>query len=193
MLTNFWLYLRKETEELNEEHEKAAVKAGLTGKMELGLLGNYKPHYGRRFRWTFEVADAEGDEVIKPQFVNCRCRPNIRMQEETELNFLSNKTWIPGKKAAWENVTTTYCDIDDNSDLAIKLYDLTVRNPENYTGILKLYDGIGVLMETWVLENTTLQSLNWGDLDECSSGMIDLECTWKYWEVKYESNDPYTT
>ena len=180
MLNNFWLYLRRNSDNLNKKHDKAAKKIGLMG---IGELSGIK--YTRKWRWLVEVKDEQGNEVLSPQFVKVHSRPVLPDLEETEINFLSAKTWIPGK-SAYDHVTVTYYGAD--SSMSESLYDLACRTPEKHTVYLKLYDGVGVLLETWTLENASLSTINWGDLDEASVGDLDLECTWIYSEVKYDSN-----
>ena len=92
MLNNFWLYLRKEADDLNEEHDEAARKIGLNvtatttydpTKFGLGTLGqhNLEVKFRRKFRWIIEVLDDNGENVIPPHFTKVASRPNLRVEE----------------------------------------------------------------------------------------------------------------
>ena len=64
--------------------------------------------FKRKFRWTFEVQDvcAGGNNLgnIPSSYVKLAARPNISF-DETEINFLQGKMFIPGK-ATFETVTS---------------------------------------------------------------------------------------
>ena len=99
--------------------------------MGLGRLGQPDIVHKRKFRWTFEVNRGAG-KVVPTSFVKMAARPNLSI-EETEINFLNGKTYIPGK-GTWETITVTYYDVttDDNAPLwswLADVYDYT--NPDN--------------------------------------------------------------
>lgn len=84
--------------------------------MGMGRLGDQGLVHKRKFRWTFRVEDICEGKTIPEHFVKLAARPNLSI-EETEINFLNAKTWVPGK-GTWETVTVTYYDVggDVNAD-----------------------------------------------------------------------------
>jgi hypothetical protein len=184
--------------------------------------------FKRKFRWTFEVInvcsgqeDAELDigggsnvGVVPAFYVKVASRPSITF-DETEINFLQGKMFIPGK-ATFETITVTYYDIGPvNSGNILNLYNWigSVYNflgeptpANNYagswenptmsafsrgaggyggTGILKLYDGGGLPIEGWEMYDCWPQSVNFGDLDYSSSDECNIELTLRYTFAKW--------
>jgi hypothetical protein len=81
---------------------------GNLNDMGFGLLGSNDIVFKRKYRWMFSIfTDCQG--AIPPQFVKLASRPNLTI-EETEINFLHGKMWIPGK-GSWETITITYYDL----------------------------------------------------------------------------------
>jgi len=166
--------------------------------MGLGRLGDQRLVFKRKFRWTFEVQKVCGGRTIPKFFVKLASRPNLTI-EETEINFLHAKTWIPGK-ASWETITVTYYDISTTDlgplwDWLATVYDFTDpqglkmgSNRESYAaqGILLMYDGCGKEMEQWTLNDMWPQAANFGELDYSSSEEATIELTLRYSQVKYE-------
>ena len=74
--------------------------------MGIGRLGFQNTVFKRKFRFTFELEDICGGKKVPKHYVKVASRPNLSI-EETEINFLNAKTWIPGK-ASWETMTVTY-------------------------------------------------------------------------------------
>lgn len=174
--------------------------------MGMGRLGNRNLVHKRKFRWTFRVEDVCGGKTIPEHFVKLAARPNLSI-EETEINFLNAKTWIPGK-GTWETITVTYYDVggEVNSDDVQTLwtwlatvYDFTnsqtlkqasKRSDYAGRGILKMYDGCGSEMEQWVMKDMWPQAVNFGDLDYSSSEEMTIELTLRYSQVNYKSKCP---
>lgn len=172
--------------------------------MGIGRLGNSNLIVKRKFRWTFEVLNICGHagRSIPPSFVKLASRPNLTV-EETEINYLNAKTWIPGK-ASWETITVTYIDVasNDNKELYNWLASVyNFANPvtlemgssrANYaaTANLVLYDGCGQPLEQWTLNDLWPTSVNWGDLDMGSSEEATVELTLRYSSVDYRSLCP---
>lgn len=171
--------------------------------MGIGALGGSTLVFKRKFRWTFRVDDlCLGLGSVPEYFVKLAARPNLSI-EETEINFLNAKTWIPGK-ASWETITVTYYDVatSDNQELwnwLASVYDFTkpVELPmgssrEEYAGrgTLTLYDGCGTPLEQWVLNDMWPQAVNFGELDYSSSEEVTIELTLRYSNVDYKSLCP---
>ena len=171
--------------------------------MGLGRIGERSVIFKRKFRWTFEVYDicGLGGDSVEASFVKLASRPNISF-EETELNFLNGKTWIPGK-GTWETITVTYVDaaVDDLRPLyrwLAAVYEfndsITLRqgNRDNWaaTGVLTMFDGCGAEIEVWTMGNMWPQAINFGDLDYASSDECTLELTLRYSDVNYTNFCP---
>lgn len=166
--------------------------------MGLGRLGGRQLVFKRKFRWTFEVSEVCGGSSVPPHYVKLAARPNITV-EETEINYLNGRTWIPGK-ASWETITVTYYDVATGDNLPLwnwlaSVYDFTkpVELPMgshrgDYAGVGKLtmYDGCGTALERWTLEDMWPQSINFGELDYSSSEEATIELTLRYSQVEFK-------
>lgn len=186
-----------------------AVNMGI-GKLGLtqGLL------FKRKFRWTFAVDNINGGaKSVPPDYVKVASRPNVSF-EETEINYLHGKMYIPGK-ATFENITVTYYDVAPvRSDTILHLYDWigsvydflspdrngvdTRANPRMSTnadgpggyaalGTLTMLDGGGLALEAWQLFSCWPQSVNFGDLDYSSNEESTLELTLRYQFAKWNN------
>lgn len=170
-------------------------------QMGLGRLGDAGIIHKRKFRWTFQILRSQGGNV-PASFVKMAARPNVSV-EETEINYLNGKTYIPGK-GTWETITVTYYDVAtaDNLPLWNWLADVyNFLNPDTLTqnskrscytgtGICTLYDGCGNPLEKWTLGDCWPQAINFGELDYSSSEEATIEVTLRYAKVKYESICP---
>ena len=169
----------------------------------MGDLANSDIVFKRKFRWTFKVDGFCSGTTIKEHFVKLASRPNLSI-EETEINFLNGKMWIPGK-GSWETITVTYYDVAGGGagEMAnvytwiatvynfldsTKLTQSSKRADYGGKGTLKLYDGCGNSMETWELRHMWPQAVNFGELDYSSSEECTVELTLRYSEVDY-TND----
>lgn len=171
--------------------------------MGIGVIGQPDITFKRKFRWTFSIYGFCNNitNIIPEHFVQTSGRPNISI-EETEINHLNGKMWIPGK-ASWETITVTYIDVAHEDMLPLwnwlaTVYDFTdpinlrqgTRIDWDATGILNMYDGCGTLLERWELKHLWPQSINFGDLDYSSSDTANIELTLRYWDVSYRSFCP---
>jgi hypothetical protein len=178
--------------------------------MGLGAIGGANVLFKRKFRWTFNVdnickAGGSGTLSVPSSFVKVAARPNLEI-EETQIDYLNAKTWIPGK-GTWNTIQVTYYDIaykggaaTGNENLFTWLagvYDFT--NPgdlhqnsatANYsaTGTIKLYDGCGNTLETWTLGNMWPTAIEFGELDYAASETVEIALTLRYTNVKYVNN-----
>lgn len=171
--------------------------------MGIGALGFSNTIFKRKFRYTFEVTNICGNagRTVPSSFVKMAARPNLSI-EETEINYLNAKTWIPGK-ASWETITVTYIDAvnPDNPMLFKPLWDWLAsvyafhkprelpmgsrRSDYSATGIIGMYDGCGSLLERWQLDDMWPTSINFGDLDYGTSDESTIELTLRYSNVTY--------
>ena len=172
--------------------------------MGIGQLGFTNTIFKRKFRFTFALDNICGNasRSVPPSFVKVAARPNLSI-EETEINFLHAKKWIPGK-AHWESITVTYYDV--SSALTKPLYDW-MASVYNFTdpinlhmggsalnyaarGFLRMYDGCGTPLETWVLDEVWPTNINFGDVDYATSDEATIEMTLRYANVAYFNECP---
>jgi len=178
--------------------------------MGLGTIGQPNIVFKRKYRWTMSFI-CPCKAIIKEHLVKVSSRPNISI-EETEINYLHGKMWIPGK-GTWETISVTFYDIADNTNIengTIGLYTwlATVYNfmddkglhqaskkgtedagSQGYAGkaTLKMYDGCGGEMEQWVLSHAWPQAINFGELDYSSSEEATVEVTLRYASAEYKN------
>ena len=178
------------------------------GNMGIGALGQTTTIFKRKYRWTLQIAFPCNNTVIPPSFVKVAARPSLTIQD-TEINYLNAKTWIPGK-ASWETISVTYLDVSTTGTDTSSIYLLewlctiyqfyavggqtnlrtTQGGPQDYsgTGTLMLYDGCGNELETWTLNNMFPTSINFGELDYSSSDNCEIALTLRYSGVNYSSS-----
>jgi hypothetical protein len=175
----------------------------------IGLSSNL--FFKRKFRWTFFVYNIGGvpAKVIPVDYVKVANRPNVSF-EETEINYLHGKMYIPGK-ATFDAVTVTYYDISQKNGQTIEaLYDWIgsvydflgpagpVRNPKmsgvasgigGYAAesLLTMFDGCGSELERWYLNSCWPQAVNFGDLDYSNNEEATIEVTIRYMFAKWEN------
>lgn len=188
------------------------MAAGFDG-MGIGRLGDPNRIFKRKFRFTFEIfvpcpkrtgIFGSSGSRIPEWFVKTVARPQLDI-EETELNFLNAVTWIPGK-GKWQPMTVTYIDVADQLQQPLynwlaSVYDFTnpvkLKQTERSgwagTGVLRMFDGCGALIETWTLKNMWPQSINFGDLDYANSEEATIELSLRYSEVQYVPQCGLTT
>jgi hypothetical protein len=176
------------------------------------LATNTSLIFKRKYRWTFEVS-WNGQKIGK-NFVKLASRPNLTI-EETEINYMHGKMWIPGK-ASWETITVTYYDVSRASGSGIvglyswlaSIYNFqdtgekmmqqtTIQGDATGgvrgggwagTGLLAMYDGCGTELENWQLKGVWPSAVNFGDLDYSSSEEVTIELTLRYYQAIYTNN-----
>jgi len=75
--------------------------------MGLGILAGANTIFKRKYRWTFSLATSCGD--IPATVVKVANRPQLDI-DDTEINYLHGKMWIPGK-ASWQTTSVTFYDV----------------------------------------------------------------------------------
>lgn len=177
--------------------------------MGIGKLGFNNLVFKRKFRFTFELQDicsgGGKNHTVGASYIKSAARPSLEV-EETEINYLNGKNWIPGR-GTWQPITVTYLDVanmdDENQyylyDWLASTYDFTDRinlhqgsraSDYSATGIIKLWDGCGGLLETWTLLNVWPTSINFGELDYSNNEEATIELTLRYSDVVFEHNCP---
>jgi len=170
--------------------------------MGIGNLGFSNFVFKRKFRYTFELFDICGTDTVPAHYVKLAARPSLSI-EETEVNFLNAKTWIPGK-ASWETITVTYIDVATaeaaplfrwlasvyNFTDPINLQQGAIRDDYAATAVIKLWDGCGAILEKWELKDCWPTSVNFGDLDYSNSEEATIELSLRYSDVTYTPECP---
>jgi hypothetical protein len=170
--------------------------------MGIGKLGDPKIIIKRKFRFTFEISTPCGS--IPAAYCKISARPNLEI-EETELNFLNAVTWLPGK-AKWQPISVTYLDVATKEMQGLynwmaTLYNFTdpvkltqgEKGDWNGTAQLKLYDGCGATIETWLLNNVFPTGIDFGDLDYTSSDFCTIQLNLRYSDAQYMGGCGLTT
>jgi hypothetical protein len=173
-------------------------------------IGTFLPNSAiikRRYRWTlqFESGTVLGGNApaIKPIFVQIAARPNLTI-EETEINFLNEKDYIPAKPT-WDPMNVTILDFTkrggNGADQAILdwirlCYQFgnpsssgEMSDPVGYArrdALLLLYNGVGEILEKWTIFGCWVQSSNWGDLDYSSTENATIELTVRFQNAECE-------
>ena len=128
----------------------------------------------RRFTWAFCAYD-EKTLLIPDVKVKVMARPNIEI-EETEINFLANKPWIPGKKG-WDKITVEF--IDFPSDFAEYIEK---QIPNIRTVDLNLLDGRYMPIEKWRLTLGHPHKCMKEELQDC---LTHMNIEFRYDQVEY--------
>jgi hypothetical protein len=180
-------------------------------QMGLGLLGSAENIFKRKFRWTMEFITVCGISGlnIAPSFVKAANRPSLTI-EETEINFLNGKMWIPGKGTP-DTTQVTYYDVASiqGGDVVSSLFTwlATVYNFTDPIGLsqssksrgqggycaeegkLNMLDGCGVIIDTFVYQQCWPTQMNFGELDYSSNDECTIDVTLRYKNFKYIPSD----
>ncbi len=172
--------------------------------MGLGIHANSNSFYKRKYRWTFSLQTPCGN--VPENLVKISSRPQLNI-EETQIDFMHGRMWIPGK-GNWETMTVNYYDmVSGGEDISIlyswlrTIYEFdnpvllrqsSIRGTGQRGGsgwganaVLNLYDGIGQIAETWNLGMVWPTSINFGDLGYDSSDIVEIEMTLRYSTAQY--------
>src|ERR1035437_7128418 len=96
-------------------------------QMGLGDMGLSTTVFKRKFRWTLKI-ESKCSGVIGPSFLKSASRPVLDI-DETEINFLNAKAFIPGK-GVWNTMEVTYLDANSQGVASLfqwltSVYDFT--------------------------------------------------------------------
>ena len=158
----------------------------------------------RKFRWTWTCDTCAG--TIPMYYLKASARPEVSL-DETQIDFLNGRMWIPGK-ASWAELPVTFIDVTaaDFSPLwgwLSSVYEFTTNpaTPSPYTNLrmnsklseysgtvfITLFDGCGNALELWTLNNCWPKSYKFGDLSYAESEVCTIEVSLRYWNVSYEN------
>jgi hypothetical protein len=99
----------------------------------------------RKFRWTFEASDKNSNIVFRESFVRLDERP-VAEENNGELKFLDGKIKI-----------IQYFTMYEEKDKAKEEFDKFSNASQAITATLRLYDGIGDLLEEWKFEDVEME------------------------------------
>lgn len=174
--------------------------------MGIGIIGNPDIIVKRKFRYTFQIQGFcnNARNLVPEHFVKVAARPSIDL-DETVINHLNAKMWLPGK-GTWDTLKVTYIDVANAEMQSLWNWLATVYNftnpvtltqaekrDWNATGIVNVYDGCGTLLEAWLLQHCWPKTINFGDMDYASSDEMTIELTIRYSDVVYKSYCPAFT
>ena len=159
----------------------------INNKMGLGTIFGGDIIVKRKFRWHFKGHNERGAELFS-HFVRVTHRPTTDNMEETEINYLSNKTWIPGK-----NIDENYMQFslhcvmyDDPADAKRDIDNAKFAIPRLDYGSLTLYDGLANEIERWDFDCI---EANISRIESVMDG-ADIDVTVKYIDVVYNCTIP---
>lgn len=179
-------------------------------QMGLGLLGQADNIFKRKFRWTMEFRGVCGIKgaTIESSFVKAANRPSLTI-EETEINYLNGKMWIPGKGTP-DTTQVTYYDIASGAggNVIANLFTwlatvynftepttLTQSSKQNtrggYTadeGVLTMLDGCGNKIDSFTYLSCWPTQINFGELDYSSNDECTIDVTLRYRNFVYSPN-----
>jgi hypothetical protein len=148
----------------------------------LGQLPEEKPVFKKKFRWIAELK--KDDETLFDRcFVKLGNFDYLKSKaiEETEINYLCSKTWVPGKHDR-EQITIQWYGLTD------EVFDKWRKAAADCNLIqLGLYDGCGTLLEVWTLHEVKAEDAQIQTYfnDPCPHN-IEWKVTYN-WKVDYEN------
>jgi hypothetical protein len=151
-------------------------------QMGLGLLGEHVV-FKRKFRYTLEATF--GDNYIPETFVRISTRPSFIISEPP-MDFSGD-------------ITTTFnCYTDAEMEPVYKvlreIYDLKSQTNQTKKAdvlgalTLRLYDGMGNLLERWEATKVFPTSINWNDGFD-SYDVPETEIVWRYQNITWHGSD----
>lgn len=173
--------------------------------MGLGKLGLLTTAFSKKFRWTFQLKEKLEDGTYKehsPFFIKLTCRPDPEGKfpgNKPDLSFIKDEDQrkrLQNQVVQFSFVSGGDCEIFKHlyeyvaqfGYFAGKEEKDTLKVADKYEGVLTLYDGCGMALETWTMKGIFPISINFGDLDFSSSEECTIEVTLVYQKVQYKSH-----
>lgn len=140
----------------------------------------------RKNRWLFRFPSDLG---IQEWWLSQASRPSIK-QGETEIQFLNTSTWVVGRYT-WDSIQITMRDpIGPSASQAVmewvRLHSESATGRQGYAVGYKrnveieMLDPNGVTVSKWILVNTMLTDVSFGDLDYSSDDLSTIQCTLRF-------------
>ena len=145
---------------------------------------NYEPL--RQNRWLLRFPSDLG---IQEWWLTSAARPSIQ-QEETQIPFLNTSTYVVGRYQ-WQTIEITLRDpIGPSASQAmmewVRLHSESVTGRQGYAAgykrdvELEMLDPTGVVVSKWILKNTMLTNVNFGQLNYNQSDLATITATLRF-------------
>lgn len=145
---------------------------------------NYEPL--RQNRWLLRFPSDLG---IQEWWLTSASRPSIQ-QEETQIPFLNTSTYVVGRYQ-WQTIEITLRDpIGPSASQAmmewVRLHSESVTGRQGYAAgykrdvELEMLDPTGVVVSKWILKNTMLTIVNFGQLNYNQSDLATITATLRF-------------
>jgi len=157
----------------------------------MGMGWNSQACWRRKFRWVMEINNVSGTpgaqvSVLPPQK---SARPSLTFKE-IEAQHMNETIYFPSKPD-WKPISLVLYDVSTGMNPVMTwvriAYDAQQGswNPScsgNFKrrATLKLFDGCGKTIETWIYDNAWPQVAEFGDLEMSSSDVVVCELTLRY-------------
>ncbi len=165
---------------------------GSGGRQSMGISWDTTACWRKKHRWLMEIDQVSGIpsvgavSVLPPQK---SARPSLTFKE-IEAQHLTETIYFPSKPD-WKPISLVLYDVKTNGNPVFD-WIKTIYDPENESrwlascsgfkrkATLRLFDGCGVTLDTWVFENAWPQVAEFGDLDMSESAVVVCEVTLRY-------------
>ena len=158
--------------------------------LQFGLEGDGK-FCKRANRWLFEIPEVCADDspnvnALPPEK---GARPTLSFKEMI-VQHLIEDVYYPAKPD-WKPVSLTLFDLSLRTNPIFEWIQQVYQPQEGHffesnrnslikTATLKMLNGCGTIIETWIFEDAWPQSINFQNLDMCSSAVMMCEITLRY-------------
>lgn len=132
--------------------------------------------FKRKFRWTFHLYTEQFGEIPE-KFVKLLERPKLELDEDNAVKEDSKR------------FTVSYYDIANDTELTklwnwISYYFTDQAKPTlEDSAKVRLYDGLGEIMEEWTYEGVKPVMLDFGELSYSSTEACDINLTCSFKNV----------
>lgn len=134
----------------------------------------------RKYRWTFEAFAVDGTVTFPQSFVKVSNRPAFPYMMIGDENG-GHEEYLPGDLRITQFFT--FYDGEGEAFEAFNEFLSKTAFDATSTGVLRLYDGCGTLVEEWQMEGVTIKFLSHDFLDYSSDEII------ADWEIKYQKSE----
>jgi hypothetical protein len=153
------------------------------------FMGYGPTTFSRRFRWTFEANINE--YVIPPIFVKVNQRPEMTFEEIEEDGIKKivegSQKWKPVEMIIFDVTNQDFRRMNSLWTFTGSLFKEGVFRVVKGEITFKLWDGVGNLLETWVLNAAHLTKVEFLD-DYPGTDACHIQFTIEYDNVEYKNN-----
>jgi hypothetical protein len=161
--------------------------------MGIGKLGNPDVRFIRKWRWLAELT-SQDDKIIhlKPTFVKLPARPASDAEKECSQSndFVHHCIYKDYQTVSFTIYDANPDAMKDLYSYLSKVYEFTKPSAQPNFDIyaklkLSLLDGCGNLMESFLIKDAFVTSINFGELSFSSSEECEIELTFRYKETEF--------